>query len=221
MRCAMSEKGFTLVELAIVLVIIGVLIGGVIRGQGMIEDARGKKVVTDATVLVNAQYRYYERMGRYAGDSDNNGIINFGTLNSAAPNDANVTDNTDVDFAFNELKTVGIFPASSTNALLATTQRGGFMYFAGGTITDTAGNSLPVNMVVLRNVECVAAFALELNVDSDAPDSATGASTGKIRRLSGNAFAGDSWTATDGDCVSGGRVIGTNTTNVAYIFSGL
>jgi prepilin-type N-terminal cleavage/methylation domain-containing protein len=217
----MSEKGFTLVELAIVLVIIGVLIGGVIKGQGMIEGARGKKVVTDATVLVNAQYRYYERMGRYAGDSDNNGIINFGTLDSAAPNDANVTDNTDVDFAFSELKNVGIFPTSSTNAQLASTQRGGYMYFAGGTLTDAAGNSVPVNMVVLRNVECAAAFALELNVDSDAPDSATGASTGKIRRLSGNAFAGNSWTATGGDCVSDGRVVGSNTTNVAYIFSGL
>lgn len=211
MRCVMSEKGFTLVELAIVLVIIGVLIGGVIKGQGMIEGARGKKVVTDATVLINAQYRYYERMGRYAGDDNDDGVIDFTTLNSTVPADA----------GFNDLKAVGILPTSSTNAQLSSTQRGGFMYFAGSTFTDTAGNSVPVNMVVLRNVECAAAFALELNVDSDAPDSGTGASTGKIRRLSGNAFSGSSWTATGGDCVTGGKVVGSNTTNVVYIFSGL
>lgn len=36
----MNEKGFTLVELAIVMTIIGLLIGGILKGQAMIENAR-------------------------------------------------------------------------------------------------------------------------------------------------------------------------------------
>ena len=35
-----SQSGFTLVELAIVLMIIGLLIGGILRGQELMENAR-------------------------------------------------------------------------------------------------------------------------------------------------------------------------------------
>ncbi len=41
------QHGFTLVEIAIVLVIIGLLLGGVLKGQEMIENARIKSVVGD------------------------------------------------------------------------------------------------------------------------------------------------------------------------------
>ena len=35
-----SEAGFTLVELAIVMIIIGLLIAGVLKGQALIQNAR-------------------------------------------------------------------------------------------------------------------------------------------------------------------------------------
>ncbi|MEC7577192.1 MAG: prepilin-type N-terminal cleavage/methylation domain-containing protein, partial [Pseudomonadota bacterium] len=35
-----SEKGFTLVELAVVMIIIGLLIGGVLKGQELIKSAK-------------------------------------------------------------------------------------------------------------------------------------------------------------------------------------
>ena len=39
-----QQKGFTLVELAIVLTIIGLLIGGILKGQQLMENARRRIV---------------------------------------------------------------------------------------------------------------------------------------------------------------------------------
>ena len=42
-----AEAGFTLVEIAIVLVIIGLLLGGILKGQEMITQAKIKNIVND------------------------------------------------------------------------------------------------------------------------------------------------------------------------------
>ena len=36
----LGEKGFTLVELAVVMIIIGILIGGILKGQELIASAQ-------------------------------------------------------------------------------------------------------------------------------------------------------------------------------------
>jgi len=40
------QSGFTLIEIAIVLVIIGLLLGGVLKGQEMINSAKVKNIAT-------------------------------------------------------------------------------------------------------------------------------------------------------------------------------
>ncbi len=47
-----KQKGFTLVEIAIVLVIVGLLIGGVLKGQEMITNAKLKRIESDNAGLV-------------------------------------------------------------------------------------------------------------------------------------------------------------------------
>src|SRR5438128_2983032 len=42
-----TEAGFTLVEIAIVLVIIGLLLGGILKGQEMITQAKIKNSIAD------------------------------------------------------------------------------------------------------------------------------------------------------------------------------
>jgi prepilin-type N-terminal cleavage/methylation domain-containing protein len=76
--CARSVKetraGFTLVEIAIVMVIIGLLIGGVLKGQAMIENAKVKSVVKQADGLRAAVMTFYDKYGLYPGDENNDAI---------------------------------------------------------------------------------------------------------------------------------------------------
>ncbi|HOW54458.1 MAG TPA: prepilin-type N-terminal cleavage/methylation domain-containing protein [Syntrophorhabdaceae bacterium] len=64
------EHGFTVIELAIVMVIIGLLIGVVIKGHSMIENARYKAVINQANDLTNAYHTYLHQYGKYPGDDN-------------------------------------------------------------------------------------------------------------------------------------------------------
>ncbi|VAW47579.1 hypothetical protein MNBD_GAMMA03-1333 [hydrothermal vent metagenome] len=70
-----NQKGFTLVEIAIVLVIIGLLLGGVLKGQELITNSKIKSVASDFDGIATAYYAYRDRTGEVPGDSDKDGII--------------------------------------------------------------------------------------------------------------------------------------------------
>jgi prepilin-type N-terminal cleavage/methylation domain-containing protein len=63
-----NQKGFTLVEIAIVLVIIGLLLGGVLKGQEMIESAKIKGAVGDMNGVSAAYNSYVDRFRALPGD---------------------------------------------------------------------------------------------------------------------------------------------------------
>jgi len=63
-----AKKGFTLVELAIVLVIIGLLIGGILKGRQMITNAKIKRVKSDIDGIVSAVFSYQDKYGYLPGD---------------------------------------------------------------------------------------------------------------------------------------------------------
>lgn len=62
------NQGFTLVEIAIVLVIIGLLIGGVLKGQEMITNAKISKIENDYKGITAAILAYQDRYGVLPGD---------------------------------------------------------------------------------------------------------------------------------------------------------
>lgn len=62
------QSGFTLVEIAIVLVIIGLLLGGVLKGQAMIENAKIRNVTNDLNAIQAAFYAYQDRYKVLPGD---------------------------------------------------------------------------------------------------------------------------------------------------------
>ena len=63
-----AQSGFTLVEIAIVLVIIGLLLGGVLKGQELIENGRVKSAAADMNGISAAYNSYLDRYRRLPGD---------------------------------------------------------------------------------------------------------------------------------------------------------
>ena len=66
-----KQAGFTLVEIAIVLVIIGLLLGGILKGQEMITQAKIKNVVNDFNGITAAVNSYQDRYRALPGDDLN------------------------------------------------------------------------------------------------------------------------------------------------------
>lgn len=62
------QPGFTLVEIAIVLVIIGLLLGGVLKGQELINSARIRNLANDFSGIAAAIYAYQDRYASLPGD---------------------------------------------------------------------------------------------------------------------------------------------------------
>src|SRR5690349_19165494 len=90
------HNGFTLVEIAIVLVIIGLLLGGILKGQEMVTQAKIKNSIADFSGISAAYYGYQDRYRQIPGDDsgatrwtgafggDGNGVVT-GTYNNTCP----------------------------------------------------------------------------------------------------------------------------------------
>jgi prepilin-type N-terminal cleavage/methylation domain-containing protein len=68
MKSRHTTQGFTLVEIAIVLVIIGLLLGGILKGQEMITQAKIKNVIADFSGISAAYHGYVDRYHKIPGD---------------------------------------------------------------------------------------------------------------------------------------------------------
>ena len=62
------SRGFTMVEISIVLVIGGLVLGGILKGQEMVTQARMKSVAADFSGLSAAYYGYQDRYRAIPGD---------------------------------------------------------------------------------------------------------------------------------------------------------
>ena len=92
-----KQSGFTLIELAIVLVIIGLLLGGVLKGQELINSAKVKSFAADFRNIPVYIYGYQDKYRALPGDDkkadvhvgaakfgDGNGVIGGNWIDSGA-----------------------------------------------------------------------------------------------------------------------------------------
>ncbi len=164
-----NDKGFTLIEMAIVLVIIGLIIGAVVKGQDLIQSAKQKKFYTKTLKTWElAAVNYYDRTGKVLGDSTANGGTaatedgHFDNVSGANFDNANGIDAT--------LKKVGLtVPVSNTSKSGQFTFKG--KYSGTQTITiylyylHSATDSRYNNTLYLTRVPTDLAIALDTMID--------------------------------------------------------
>lgn len=63
-----QQQGFTLIEIAIVLVIIGLLLGGVLKGQELISNARVRNIIAQQDGVKAAYFGFQDRYRGIPGD---------------------------------------------------------------------------------------------------------------------------------------------------------
>jgi len=209
MKGVTSKKGFTLVELAIVLVIIGIILGAVLKGQELINNAKAKRLVDDTRALVALAYTFYDRYGRFPGDCDNDGDVNYASL-TATP--SNFSANATGGFCYPPSTTTGS-PDQQWNELLQAQLIGGSprenarnvfngaRYFAGPVI-----GGVSYNVIVNTQIPCFAAKILDQTIDG-----ALDAGTGYVREITGATIRTTSDARTT--CTTEGTLV-----NVAYFF---
>jgi prepilin-type N-terminal cleavage/methylation domain-containing protein len=117
-----KQTGFTLIELAIVLVIIGLLLGGVLRGQELINSARVKSMTRDFQNVQVYIYGYQDRFRAVPGDDGaaNNHVTGTVATTGGATNNGQIggtwdsTTQTDESYLFwQHVRLAGLAPGST------------------------------------------------------------------------------------------------------------
>lgn len=93
-----KQAGFTLIELAIVLVIIGLLLGGVLKGQELINSAKVKNMASDFKNIQVYIYGYQDKYKALPGD-DSAAVNHLGA--SATPASVGTKGNGVIEGAWN------------------------------------------------------------------------------------------------------------------------
>lgn len=70
-----NKKGFSLIELSIVLIIIALLIYGILGGKSLVETTKARALLTEVRNYQQAVYAFETLMGRLPGDLNNTGQI--------------------------------------------------------------------------------------------------------------------------------------------------
>lgn len=130
----LNQKGFTLVEIAIVLVIVGLLIGGVLKVQEMITSTKIKRMESDMAGLAAAMFSYQDRYLRLPGD-DSKASLRFAVYAPADPVDGDGSGS--IDGVWNIAPTLDVTAAATdeTNLFYAHLRASGII--SGSGIDDT------------------------------------------------------------------------------------
>jgi len=194
-----KQKGFTLVEIAIVLVIVGLLIGGVLKGQEMITNAKLKRVESDNAGIAAAMFSYQDRYLQLPGDDDNaegRFTIFNGDATTNGDSDGSIAGNWIGDAAaaapanetslfWRHLRAAGLIPGGGNDDTQPTNAYGGNIGLRDGSM-DIAGH-----VTVFGSIEGPIAAILEARLDDGDPTTGRVQSSSTVAEIDGTATSTD------------------------------
>ena len=177
-----QQQGFTLVEIAIVLVIIGLLLGGVLKGQEIITNAKVKNLENSVDGLAAAIYSYQDRYRAYPGDDSRAkrfpGVNKIGNDNGMIEGTFNDSGETvESSLLWLHLRNSGLVSgeiSEAANSAAYSKPRNAFGGLTGAATSGTTGGATAVQKVIgtyigFTNIPNPIAIILETRADeSDA-----------------------------------------------------
>lgn len=192
-----GQGGFTMVELAIVLVIAGIILVAALKGTDMINKAKIERVVSDIKGLQGMAFEHEKRTGRLPGDCNGDGIIGVilsntpanvvrlpGTTYSDDPNPMAPTVGacsgsattgaggvgvveTDINTPWSDLRKANLVDPNRVNRQLAKNQTNN--WYAFGSMTSTVGSTPVTNYIVVYDIPLWMAKGIDVAIDGPDP----------------------------------------------------
>jgi len=178
-----NQRGFTLVEIAVVLVIIGLLLGAILQGTELIDNSRIKKASSDISSISAAYLSYQDRYKRLPGDDGPLATLTarggeWAQVTQAGGNNGVLTANLnntwngggEHDAFWQHLRAAGYIagnPSDENAQALPRNAWGGLM----GVTTQAMGGGLNGIKLCMSQVPGKAASALDLQLDDGLGDS--------------------------------------------------
>lgn len=176
-----KQTGFTLIELAIVLVIIGLLLGGVLKGQELINSAKVKNMAADFKNVQVFIYGYQDKYKAIPGD-DAAAVTHVSATTNGGGNgvingmwDSQTTTDESVNF-WQHVRLAGLAPGETVvnlTTFIPKNADGGMIGITNGTATNNPIATLKGTYVVC-SAGILGKFAKQLDTNLDDGKTDTG-----------------------------------------------
>ena len=186
------QSGFTLIEIAIVLVIIGLLLGGILKGQELITQGRIRNVANDFQSMTAAINLYQDRYRALPGDDpsaatrwtatgstttsgNGDGTIGANTAGTPAYNSTTVSDESRL--FWQHMRLAGLIGGATTTGAIGTANPPN----AASGITGVQNGAFGISGIVVcsNNLSAKIAQAIDTQFDDGI------ATTGSVRATTG------------------------------------